>query len=213
VVLDDRIWVGPPWEESPAHLERFVVDPGQAFGTGEHPTTQMCLLRLFELRNSGMQPRRVLDLGTGSGILALACARWWPRAEVWALDLDPLCGAELEKNARWNAISLDERFHGVFGPTATTEKLEGVFDLLVSNIYAEVLETLLPQVIEKLHDESRWLTSGIVEGPGAQRFFQGASSSLDCVHQVKTIKESSFENETWHLWEWRLKRSHDSHRT
>ena len=68
----DKFWVGPPWEKPSAGKLPVIIEPGMAFGLGDHPTTQMCLELLAGLTPS---PRRILDIGTGTGILAIAAAR------------------------------------------------------------------------------------------------------------------------------------------
>jgi ribosomal protein L11 methyltransferase len=97
------LWIGPPWEESPDGALRVVVDPGQAFGTGAHPTTQLCLA--FLLR----EPRgSVLDLGCGSGVLAIAAAKLGFRPVI-AVDLDPTAVRAAKANAAANGVDFDVR--------------------------------------------------------------------------------------------------------
>ncbi|HEX2085608.1 MAG TPA: 50S ribosomal protein L11 methyltransferase [Solirubrobacteraceae bacterium] len=96
--------VRPPWAE--AREGDVVIDPGQAFGTGGHETTRLCLELLLELEPSGS----LVDAGCGSGVLAIAAARlgWSP---VLALDLDPLAVAATTENARANGVDVRvERF-------------------------------------------------------------------------------------------------------
>ena len=83
-VVIGRLWVGPPWERPAEELLPVVVDPGQAFGTGAHPTTQLCLRFLLD-----HAPVSLLDLGCGSGVLSIAAAKLGYRP-VTALDLDTL---------------------------------------------------------------------------------------------------------------------------
>ena len=102
------LWIGPPWEESPADALRVVVDPGQAFGTGAHPTTQLCLSFLLgEARGS------VLDLGCGSGVLAIAAAKLG-FGPVIAVDLDPAAVRAAKENAAANGVDVDVRLLDAF---------------------------------------------------------------------------------------------------
>ncbi|HZO33613.1 MAG TPA: 50S ribosomal protein L11 methyltransferase, partial [Gaiellaceae bacterium] len=95
------LWIGPPWERPPSDAITVVVDPGRAFGTGAHPTTQLCLQVLQEI-----VPGSLLDVGCGSGVLAIAAA---------LLGFDPVTAVDVEvpaieatlANARANGVSVD----------------------------------------------------------------------------------------------------------
>jgi ribosomal protein L11 methyltransferase len=112
LVLGDRLSVRPPWEPAPPTALDLVIDPGRAFGTGAHPTTRLCLELLLgvplpteRLIAAGAG---VVDLGCGSGVLAIAAAKLgWPN--VLALDYDPLCIDATLENAERNGVQL----HGV----------------------------------------------------------------------------------------------------
>lgn len=95
-----RLWVGPPWEEPDGGRMAVVVDPGQAFGTGAHPTTQLCLRFLLE-----HEPVSLLDLGCGSGVLSIAAAKLG-YGPVTALDLDDAAVAATRMNAEVNDVEL-----------------------------------------------------------------------------------------------------------
>ncbi len=106
LVLGSRLTVRPPWEPPGTTSIDLVIDPGQAFGTGAHATTRLCLELML-----GMDPRgSLLDLGCGSGVLAIAAARlgWAP---VLALDYDPLSVEATIANARVNGVGLEVRRH------------------------------------------------------------------------------------------------------
>jgi ribosomal protein L11 methyltransferase len=97
-----RLWVGPPWERPPAGLAPVVIDPGRAFGTGQHGTTAGCLELLCRLAPRGS----VLDLGCGSGVLAIAAARLG-FSPVLACDNDQLAIAATRLNAGANDVVVE----------------------------------------------------------------------------------------------------------
>ncbi len=102
LVLGDRLVVRPPWEEAIGAQVEIVIDPGQAFGTGSHATTRLCLELMLELEAAG----GFVDLGCGSGVLAIAAARlgWDP---VVALDYDPASVEAAVDNARVNGVAIE----------------------------------------------------------------------------------------------------------
>jgi ribosomal protein L11 methyltransferase len=104
LLLDGRLYVRPPWEPPAVRpgVVEVVIDPGQAFGTGTHPTTRLCLELMLELEPRGS----FADLGAGSGVLAIAAAKLG-FAPVVALDSDRTAVATTERNARANAVELD----------------------------------------------------------------------------------------------------------
>jgi ribosomal protein L11 methyltransferase len=125
-----RLWVGPPWEEAPEGLLPVVIDPGGAFGTGAHPTTRLCLELLQELK-----PARLLDVGCGSGVLAIAAARLG-FAPIMALDNDPEAIEATLTNAQANGVSLDVRLADVLAETLPAA------EVAVCNISLPYLEVM-----------------------------------------------------------------------
>ena len=97
------LWVGPPWEHPPATADAVIIDPGRAFGTGGHPTTRLCLQLLLEAERGSL-----LDVGCGSGVLAIAAGRLG-FSPVVGIDLDEAALEASARNARANAVSLDLR--------------------------------------------------------------------------------------------------------
>jgi ribosomal protein L11 methyltransferase len=107
IVLEGgRVSVRPPWEAALGSEIELVIDPGQAFGTGAHATTRLCLELMLSVAGRGA----FLDLGCGSGVLAIAAARlgWSP---VVAVDFDPLAVEAAEANAVVNGVSVEVRRH------------------------------------------------------------------------------------------------------
>ncbi len=165
VSVGENLWVGPPWDQAPADKISFIVEPGLAFGTGDHPTTQLCLLELEKL-SSTEQFKSILDLGTGTGVLALAAQKFFPQAKLMVSDLDPQCEFEVQKTFGLNHQSLQniQAFYGPQGSAAAIRKHGHCFDLIISNIYAEVLASLTPDIRALLNSKGLWLVSGVLEG-------------------------------------------------
>jgi len=119
VAIGGRLWVRPPWSEPRAGLVDLVVDPGQAFGTGAHPTTRLCLELLLDLEPEGP----LTDLGCGSGVLSIAAAKlgWAPALGV---DHEAESVAATLDNARANGVEVQARRHDLLhdgpGPGAPT---------------------------------------------------------------------------------------------
>jgi ribosomal protein L11 methyltransferase len=146
-----QLWVGPPWEQPPADAEAIVVDPGRAFGTGGHATTRLCLQLIAEVERGSL-----LDVGCGSGVLAIAAARLGFEP-VTAIDHDPAAVEATLRNAAVNGVTLDCR-----RADALSEPLPSA-DVVVANISAEAAERLLPRL-----DAMTIVTSGYLEGDVAE---------------------------------------------
>lgn len=123
--------VSPPWLAEPGDL---VIDPGMAFGTGEHPTTAACLRGVLARARPGGS---CLDVGSGSGVVALLAARQGMTAR--GIDIDPEAVAAGLENAQRNGLQADFDL-------APLAQVTGRFDLVVANIYAEVLVDLAPDL-------------------------------------------------------------------
>jgi len=129
-----RLWVGPPWETPPADAVSLHIEPKMAFGTGDHPTTALCLQAVdsYLAAHPGCS---VLDVGTGTGVLALA-ARKLGAARVVGVDTDSVSVALAQENAQANAVT------GVDFSSARLEEVPGRFDLVLANILANTLVDL-----------------------------------------------------------------------
>ena len=133
-----HLWVRPSWCETAGSPE-IVIDPKQAFGSGEHATTRLALQLLLEALEPG---DTLLDVGCGSGILALGALRCGARAAV-GLDLDPIACANAAENQRLNALPL-QLFCGTLDALAPAAR----FDLVVANLLWSQLEGCLPRLLE-----------------------------------------------------------------
>jgi ribosomal protein L11 methyltransferase len=150
-----RFVLRPSWAEPWTGEGDLVIelDPGQAFGTGDHPTTRMCLELLEEIA----APKRVADIGCGSGVLAIAAARLG--AEVQAVDVDPLSVEITCQNAARNGVYL-QAFEGRgFDPLPAGRS----YDLVMSNIISAALISLAPEAWSRLMPGGSWIVSGVIE--------------------------------------------------
>jgi ribosomal protein L11 methyltransferase len=151
-----RIFVGPPWELARAGDAKVVIsiEPGMAFGTGDHPTTALCLGALDEAL--GARPgASVLDVGTGSGVLAIAALKLGA-SRVVANDIDPVAVRVARENARLNAAE------GIDFSDRPLERLQGAFDVVVGNLFAGVIRQLAPRLSPRLAPGGLLLVSGIL---------------------------------------------------
>ncbi|MCD6553188.1 MAG: 50S ribosomal protein L11 methyltransferase [Anaerolineae bacterium] len=154
--VGQRVVIKPTWlSYSPSPDETIIeLDPGMAFGTGLHPTTRQCLLALEEHLRPGMS---VLDLGSGSGILAIAAAKLGAGA-VLALDTDPTAVEVARANVRANGVQQQVTVaHG------SLSAVQGTFDLVLVNILAHVIIELIAQgLINRLKAGGIIVTAGII---------------------------------------------------
>jgi ribosomal protein L11 methyltransferase len=135
LLVGSRLWLRPSWEEPREDTIDVVVDPGQAFGTGAHPTTRLCLELLLELEEADEASGPLVDLGTGSGVLAIAAAKlgWDP---VVGYDHEPASIEAATANAAANEVSAS------FKLTNLREGLPLLAPTVVANLPAPVLKTV-----------------------------------------------------------------------
>ena len=157
--IGKRTVVRPPWENYQS-LEGEVViqiDPGMAFGTGHHPTTRMCLEEVERLVEPDM---RVLDVGTGSGVLAILAAGLGA-SRVLAMDLDPDAIKDARRNIRINGMTGRVQ---VLQGTLPNDKVEpGTNDLVVANISALAIFQLAHELVKATRSGGRIIASGFLE--------------------------------------------------
>jgi ribosomal protein L11 methyltransferase len=128
------LWIGPPWEEPPADAIAVSIEPGRAFGTGAHPTTQLCAELLLELERGSL-----LDLGCGSGVLSIVAAKVG-FAPVLAFDTDENAVAATRANATANEVDVETTLADVL-----TQDLPST-DVALANITRPTLESLSPRL-------------------------------------------------------------------
>lgn len=154
--VGERFLIRPLWEDYTAKEGEIVIsmDPGMAFGTGTHETTRMCLEALERYIR---QDNRVLDIGTGSGILAIGASLLGAR-EVVGVDLDPVAVASAKENVSYNNLGNVEILEGNL-----MEVVDGEADIIVANIIAEIIVVLIDDVYKKLQDGGVFISSGIIK--------------------------------------------------
>ncbi len=146
------LWIGPPWETPPDAARSVVIDPGRAFGTGAHPTTRLCVELLAAEKHRGS----VLDVGCGSGVLAIAAARLG-FAPVSAVDVDPVAVETTLANAEANSVAVHASL-----VDAETDSLPHA-EVAVANVLLRPVEAILAKL------ESREaITSGYLVGERPQ---------------------------------------------
>ena len=152
----------------PADAIALEIDAGRAFGTGQHETTTGCLLALDRLRTTGANFSDMLDLGTGTGLLAFAAMRLWPAARAAASDIDPVSIEVTEENAAINAVKLG-RARGQLelmvaaGMEHPRLKARAPYDLIIANILAGPLIDLAPSVAQTLAPGGRLILAGLLD--------------------------------------------------
>jgi len=161
--VGQRLLVVPAWDETAEAGGRVVVrlDPGMAFGTGQHPSTQLCLRLLEAVLRPG---DRVLDVGCGSGILAIAAAKLGA-GEVWAVDIDEVAVRATCENAALNALPCRREGPvkgGIYVQHGSVDVAAGPFDLILMNILAEVIVSLMPETAPRLAPGGRLILGGIL---------------------------------------------------
>jgi ribosomal protein L11 methyltransferase len=139
LLVGDRLWLRPSWEPPREGATDVVVDPGRAFGTGAHPTTRLCLELLLELAEAGEATGPLTDLGTGSGVLAIAAAKlgWSP---VRAYDHEQSAIEATSTNARANAVEVQLQLFNL------RESLPSLAPTTVANLTAPLLRAVAEQL-------------------------------------------------------------------
>ncbi|MDE6064710.1 MAG: 50S ribosomal protein L11 methyltransferase [Lachnospiraceae bacterium] len=162
----DDILVIPSWEEAePAAEQKMVlhIDPGTAFGTGMHETTQLCIR---QLKKYVTEDTVLLDVGTGSGILSILALKFGAKKAV-GTDLDPCAVEAVRQNCESNGID-KEKFHMLTGNIITEKAVQdevgyGCYDIVAANILADVLVPLTPVIVNQMKAGGIYITSGIID--------------------------------------------------
>ena len=161
-LVGDNLLVLPCWLELPEEYKNkkvIKIDPGAAFGTGTHPTTSLCL---EELEKISLSSKKILDIGSGSGILSIA-ARSFGASKIYSIDNDYLAINSTESNFRLNFGNLDnlKTYLGSFDGLVSKYTLKN-FDFILCNILAEVIKGIIPDIRNCLKIDGEVILSGIL---------------------------------------------------
>ena len=175
----DDILIIPSWEEvKPEDKDKMIIhiDPGTAFGTGMHETTQLCIR---QLRKFVTEETLILDVGCGSGILGMLALKFGARYAV-GTDLDPCAIDATHKNMEVNGIGKDQyevMIGNLIDDKAVQDKVGyDKYDIVVANILADVLVPLTPVIVNQLKSGGIYITSGIIE--------EKEQTVVDCVKKA-----------------------------
>jgi ribosomal protein L11 methyltransferase len=170
-----RFFVHTPRHRSevPEGAVALEIDAGRAFGTGHHETTTGCLIALDRMSQAGDSFGNLLDLGTGTGLLAFAALRLWPEAKAAASDIDPVSIDVTEENAGINAIPLGSGAGEVElavapGLDHPRLKARAPYDLIIANILAGPLIELAPSIATALAEGGSLMLAGLLETQAEQ---------------------------------------------
>ncbi len=180
--IGQRLVIRPSWREYTPKPNEVVLtlDPGMAFGTGLHPTTRMCLEQVEQRVHSGM---KVLDVGTGSGILAIAAAKLGAES-VYAIDNSTVAVESTLANVEMN--NLQDRIQVVLGvlDDAEATRIAGQYDFVIANIIAHVIGSIAPQLAQVVSPTGLLVVSGIIEARRHDAEDPLLAAGLELVEQV-----------------------------
>lgn len=180
--IPPHLVIVPSWESYTPHAgeKALFIDPGMAFGTGSHSSTKLCLSLLQTLPDAALKNGRVLDVGCGSGILAIA-SLLLGAAHADGIDIDQLAADIAMDNARLNGV--DGRMQTFCGDL--TSAASGTYDIICANIVADVILRLCPDTVHFLRTGGYFLTSGII----AERKEEILSALEDNGYDVNEVRE------------------------
>ena len=190
VEAGEKLVIVPQWQDYDGDRTPVKLDPGLLFGTGDHPTTRMCLAAVERFARPG---GRVLDLGCGSGILGIAAAVLGA-GPIVAADVDEKAPDIVRDNARLNGVEDAFTVHvgDVIGSGSLRAKLGGGYGLVLANIVADVIIPLAPYVPAFLAEDGVFVCSGIIEGREDE-----VRSALEAAHLAVTEHHTM---EEWHCF-------------
>ncbi len=166
--------------EAPPGGQAFLIDAGQAFGTGHHATTSGCLAMLDGLAERDFT--NIIDIGTGTGLLAFAGAHLWPEARILATDIDPMAIVVTRENAAANDVA-GVKLIVADGALDDAIMAQAPYDLLIANILAGPLVSMAPEIAAIADAGATIILAGLLETQRTQvvEAFTGCGCTLDAV--------------------------------
>lgn len=178
IEIGERLVVVPMWEsyENTENKVAVRMDPGMAFGTGTHETTRLCATLLERYVDN---TTKMLDVGCGSGILAI-CASKLGAKECYAYDIDPVAVKVARENVKDNGVTNIE--------CGVSDLLLGVksgkYDVITANIVADIIIRLLPDISKFMHDKTKLILSGIIDERCEDVYASIAKNSLEIIEEI-----------------------------
>lgn len=181
-----RFLIAPSWESPPAAGDRLLItiDPGMAFGTGTHETTRQCLLALEKYWGG----RSLLDVGTGTGILAIAAAKLSPTARIVAVDIDPAAGRVARENFAANGVA--GRVALIIGSIDRIR--QETFEMVLANLTTATIQRLMPGLIDHVEPGGYLVLSGILDEEESQMRHVILESALELTECDRTGEWRTF---------------------
>lgn len=172
-----RFLIAPSWESPPAAGDRLLItiDPGMAFGTGTHETTRQCLLALERYWGG----RSMLDVGTGTGILAIAAAKLSPPARIVAVDIDPEACRVARENFAANGVA--GRIELIIGSIDRMRR--ETFEMVMANLTTSTIQRLMPDLVDRVEPGGYLVLSGILDEEESQMrrlILESALKLIEC---------------------------------
>lgn len=180
VDVGNRFTVLPPWEKPIGDRIPLIIDPGMAFGTGHHGTTRSCLV-LMERYAPAVARERFLDLGTGTGLLAIA-ARALGFKAVIGVDIDPLAIEASRRNIQLNRTEGIELIEGAISAAA------GTYDMITANLISGTLVELADEIAARSGPSGIVIMSGILDGQDQEVEAAAEKAGLHCAERLRDGK-------------------------
>jgi ribosomal protein L11 methyltransferase len=184
-----RTVVVPSWESHAAAPGEIVIDlePGMAFGTGTHASTRLVLEELERLADDGAAPASIIDVGAGSGILAIAACKAWPATRALAIDVDPIAVRQCAENCTANGVG-----DRVVSEETPVDQVPGTFELVLANIQAHVLRAIKDALIARAAPGAPVILSGLLSTQ-----VEGVTEEFEAAGLVRVAVRPSADDPAW----------------